>query len=79
MDSQDIEQVLVFTDMLSEYLLAIFTHKLREHSSEHPTQPVNPVPSVTEILPPLSLPVGLVGECEHIAGCLVEAFQRPCQ
>jgi hypothetical protein len=81
MDSQDIAQVLEFTDMLSDYLLAIFRQKLHDHdhSLQHPAHPPNLVPSLTEIVPPLSLPVGLVGECQHIAGCLVEAFQHPCQ
>jgi hypothetical protein len=81
MDSQDIAEVLAFTDVLSDYLLALFTQKLHHHDHllQHPAHPANVVPSLTDIVPPLSLPVGLVGECQHIAGCLVDAFQHPCQ
>jgi|ERR1700683_122494 hypothetical protein len=79
MDHEDIAQLLAFTDILSQYLVNIFGQKLQEYTLRHTPQQGKDMPSITHVVPPLSLPLHLIADCESIATSLVEAFRNPCQ
>ena len=73
--------LLDFTDILSDYLMDLFKHKLREAEPTLIDRPFKLGSSsrTQSVSVPLELSFStLVLDCEHIANVLVDAFHFPC-
>lgn len=66
---------LQFTDELSKYLTALFQHKLHAGLNE----PRISLGSPPQVLPPITIPLPLVNDCERVADSLVTAYRSPCE
>lgn len=66
---------LEFTDELSKYLKALFKEKLLDSKKSDTAAPID---HSTLLIPPITLSLDILADCEHIAGCLVDAYKTRC-